>query len=526
MHLGLTGAADAEALTALWNTWPQLTLGHAVPRRDRWARLAPRLGRALAAALPPDPGILAYLAQLDLDLLLLGSEPTPHSVEEDYVSASRSLRLPVAVIAGSAEAVLAQAATGAVPPPPPQAAAIHQPALWALWAWDELAHPAQTETAGDGEVSGGVGHRLAEAYASRIFPSLAGAAAALAPESRPLLKADVAGRLDRRVLANALSAERAMAEAAEGRGMIAVGPWWDDPELEILYWAPFVRWWRRRYQVDKDRIVVISGGGSAAWYDGALGQHLDLRELYDPQALADLLRSRAEELSGRRKRFGITDADRQVLKRLNRRLGFRGLKTLPPWAMAVQFERYWSGEAGPALLADRTRAQPLKMKDKRARQLVPGLPPEFVAVGLPDRLASESGLRMGLKAMIRRAAERTGVVLLAEPACAAWAAQLSGGPIQVLALDPATAKSTVSAAVAASIAHIGPAGWMAYTAAAYGRPAICLGEGSNERELIDMAAAARLFPRAPLLIGLEDIETARAGLELIIAGAAPAEPAH
>jgi hypothetical protein len=524
VHLGLTGDADARTLTTLWNAWPQLSIGHAVPRRDRWARLAGRLDASMARGLPADPGITAYLGQLDLDLLLLGAPAEPRSIEAEYVSACGELGLPAAVIGPTPEAALAQARPGAVAAPRPEPT-LFKPLLWTMWLLDEIGHPAPPDAAADRD-GRSLSRRIEDGYADRIFPGVAQAAASLAPSGRPLVKAELADRLDRSSLANALSAERAVAEAAEGSGMVAIGPWWDDPDLEILYWAPFVRWWRRRYQVDKERLVVVSGGGSGHWYEGALGQRLDLAELYDPQALADLIRGRDQELAGRRKRFGVTDADRQVIKRLNRRLGFRGLKVLAPWVMGVAFERYWSGEAGPALLAGRTRAQGLRMKDKRARQIVPGLPPSFVAVGLPGRLAAEADLRMGLKTLVRRAADRTEVVLLAEPACAEWARGIAGGKVHVIELDPASAKATVSAVSAAATACLGPAGWMAYVAAAYGRPSICLHAGSDERELIDLAAASRLFSPAPLVIGLADLDAAAAALELAVLRAGSAAPAH
>ena len=526
VHLGLTGEVDAAALTALWNAWPGLSIGHAVPRRDRWARLGPKLSPALAAALPPDPGIRAYLAQLDLDLLLLATGAQVHTLEADYLDAARSLRLATAVMGQTPEAALAQAAPGAVAPPAPQAGAVYEPLLWAMWAWDEIANPAEPQPAGGAEDAGGFSRRIGDAYADAIFPALTEFSVSLAPETRPLARAELQARLGKGVLANELAAERAMAEAAEGDAPIAIGPWWGDPDQEILYWAPFVRSWRRRYGVDKERIVVIAGGGSAAWYDGAAGQYLDLAELYDPQALAEMAQARTQELAGRRKRFGVTEADRQLLKRLNRRLGFRGLKTLPPWTMAVMLERYWSGQAGPALLTDRTRPQALKMKDKRARQLVPGLPADFVAVGLPDRLARETELRMGVKAMAWRAAARMDVVLLAEPACADWARGIAGGKVRVLELEPANAKGVASAVMAAATGYIGPSGWMAWAAAAYGKPAVCLSHGPGERELIDMAAASRMFSPAPLAIDLSDLGAMVASLELLLAGATPADAAH
>ena len=164
------------------------------------------------------------------------------------------------------------------------------------------------------------------------------------------------------------------------------------------------------------------------------------------------------------------------------------------------------------------------MKDKRARQLAPGLPADYVAVGLVDRLADEPGMRDAVEAVIRRAGERSGVVLVAEPRCAEWAGRLAGGRIQAMSLEPANAKATASAIMAAARAYLGPSGWMAYAAAAYGKPAICLRGGEDERELIDLAAASRLFSPAPLLIDLADIQATRAGLELIVAGQVQAGP--
>lgn len=530
VHLGLTSEVEPARLTALWEAWPHLSIGHAVPRRDRWRRLAETLGPPLARSLPPDLGILAYLRQLDLDLVLLGEAARAGAIEAEYLRACEHLRLAVAEIGETAETVLVQAGPGAVPAPAPQGLAeLYLPALWAALAFDDLAHPPDSGPAADrGGASGeGLGARLQDAYARRIFPALAASALAMAPTRRPLLKAGLGERLDPGGVANEMSAEQAMIQAAEGRGLVVLGPWWDDADLELLYWIPFLRWWRRHYQVDKERIVVVSSGGARPWYDGLAGQYFDLTELYDPPALADLDRSRREELAQRKKRFGVTDADRQIVKRLDRRLGFRGLKVLPSWTMAVTFERYWSGQAGPALLSARTRPQAHRIKEKRARQLVPGLPAAYVAFGLPDRAMADPEVRTELETMVRRAADRTRVVVLAESGSSDSALRLgaSGGRIQPLLLDPATAKSTASAVLAAATAYLGPAGWMAYAAAAYGRPAICLRSGADERELIDLAAASRLFAPPPVWIGLADIEAA-AALDMVVADRAPIEAAH
>ncbi len=307
---------------------------------------------------------------------------------------------------------------------------------------------------------------------------------------------------------------------------MVLGPWWGDPELELLYWTPFLRWWRRRYQVDKDRIVAVSDGGAGAWYESLLGQYHDLSELFEPALLSELQQRRSEELAARNKRFVVTAADRQIVKRLDRRLGFRGLNVLPPWVMAVAFDRYWKGEAGAALFAGRTRPQPLRIKEKLARRVFPGLPPAYVAFG-----ASE-GQPASLDGVLRRIAERSRVVLLAEAGATAWAHDLvaSNPRIQAIGLEPGSAKGVASTVLAAARAYVGPPGWMACAASALGRPAICLGERPAERpaerQLIDQASAARLFAPSPVFLSLDEAEAVSGALELIVPAPAPGEPAH
>ena len=509
VHLGVLGSPPwPEEAPRLWEN-PNFSIGHAVPRRDGWRGVAAdSLPKALRNGLPPDPGILAYLAQLDLDLLLLGA------VETDYLGAIRRLGIPAAVIATSPEAALAQAAPGAIKAAPPDpTAALWFPILWVLRAWRALTRPSEDEASDGG--GGDLGGRIQEGYARRVYPALADLAASLAPADRPLLKGELTARLDRGVIANEISAEGVMAAAAEGRGPVVLGPWWGEPELELLYWTPFLRWWRRRYQVDKDRLVAVSTGAAAPWYQD-LGQYQDLSELYEPALLADLERSREEELAARRKRFGVTTADRQILKRMDRRLGFRGLNVLPPWVMAVAFERYWSGEDGPALLAGRTRAQGMKIKEKLVRRRFPQLPPTYAAFGA-------TGSMEEMEPLLRGTAAGSPVVILAEPEAAGWADAMavSDSRIQSMVLEAGSAKDVATTVLAGAAAYVGPPGWMAYAAAGLGKRALCLRDAATDRDLIDQAAAARLFSPAPLVLGPDDMMAAMG-----VPGPAPAETVH
>ena len=444
----------------------------------------------MLASLPPDPGMLAYLRQLDLDVLLLDGADAPGSTEADYLIACRALKIPSAAIHAGVDS--ADVPAGGL------TAIAWRPLLWALLAWDVFVRPSDTEPGDEGPRTTRPAAQLEDVYARNVYPALASVTARLAPAKRPLLKQEIGARLDPGELKNQISAEGVMAAAAEGRGPIILGPWWGEPELEILYWIPFLRWWRRRYQVDKDRLVAISNGAAAAWYDC---QHLDLDQLFEADLLAKLGQDRTAELAARNKRFGTTAADRQILKRMDRRLGFRGLNVVPPWTMAVSLEPYWSGVAGPALLTARTRALAFKIKEKHARRLYPDLPAAYVVMGAA-RDEQEPPAEV-----LQRAAETSRLVILHESGEAEWAerAAASNPRIQAIALDPASAKGVASTVLAAAEAYVGPQNWMAHVAAALGRPAICLRDGAGERQLIDQAAAARLFSSPPILLDPQDV---------------------
>ena len=341
----------------------------------------------------------------------------------------------------------------------------------------------------------------------------------MAPARRPLLGGSLKERLERSGLADETSAEGALTAAAESSGMVVLGPWWGDADQELLYWTPFLSWWRRRYRLDKERIVAVSRGEAGAWYEGVGGRYIDLSELYDPDSLAELEQARRQELESRGKRFGGTDADRQVLKRLNRRLGFRGVSAVPPWAMAVMLDRYWAGQAGPAVLAARTRPQPLKIKPKLARKLFPTLPERYLALGLGG-VGADRG--PALERLALRLARNSAVAILAEPEDHAFAQTLAGhdGRLRAIRLEPRTGKAAASAVLAGAGGFIGPQGWMAYAAAALGRPAVALTSEAGPRQPIDRAAAGQLLARPPLWIDLAETELAAVALERLAAGPA------
>jgi hypothetical protein len=75
---------------------------------------------------------------------------------------------------------------------------------------------------------------------------------------------------------NVDSALRLLAE--DPRQEVVFGPWDGEAALELLYWAPFVRWAQAHFSLDPAQVTVVSRGSVAHWYGGACATYLDAGE--------------------------------------------------------------------------------------------------------------------------------------------------------------------------------------------------------------------------------------------------------
>ena len=69
-------------------------------------------------------------------------------------------------------------------------------------------------------------------------------------------------------------------------GPIIVGPFLSEVGFELLYWIPLLRWIKDKWQVDPERLVVVSRGGTALWYEGLSGRYLDVFDFTSPERFA------------------------------------------------------------------------------------------------------------------------------------------------------------------------------------------------------------------------------------------------
>lgn len=158
---------------------------------------------------------------------------------------------------------------------------------------------------------------------------------------------------------------------AAGAGPILVGPWSGEVGFELLYWIPFVHWFQQRYEVDRNRLVVLSRGGVAPWYAHVTTRYVDALSHVTP----DEFRAATEAA---KKQRGITRFDVALLRTVRRSGKVAGrCRLLHPQLMYQLFWQFWK-ENESAKLVDRYTAFEL-LKSRAAGSLPPGLPAQYVA---------------------------------------------------------------------------------------------------------------------------------------------------
>jgi hypothetical protein len=573
VHLAVQGETvkDREgALGRLGAAHMELSVGHAPQRADRFSsflrdlqgRLEPwrdaeededdapqggtLMAQLTAASLPADPDVTAYLEQLDLDLLLLAPRADPWSSRLDYLIACRRLGLGAAVLqAPGASSRLAQLLQLASIPMTPgvggddapllaaieqaaQAAAPRRRAGWALRpALElELARRAFRRFAEDrlgadvrhGALLGLLGRALGsvqDAYARWIFPvALRGLLAAL-PTRRDAYRNLLSEQLDPGEMSRLGWVEDALDEARRGDAPILIGPWTGGVGHEILYWIPMLRWFRKSYNIDKSRIVVISRGGVKDWYTGVLGAYLDMFDLlplkrqdYRDDALRRVSSSEAPPAAGK--------IEKEIYKEAARAIGAERFTTLHPQVMFKLFKRRWSGLAGDTFVTRHTRAQPIGAGTSAAEKRLGPLPADYVAVSLwfGDALPDTPENRELATRFILQLSQACDVFLL-EPCIDPQSSPMAlvGPDPRIHRIDaeirPSEILAVHSGVIAGARAFVTTSGAMAHLGQALGRTVAAVSAadgrlGAGERELGMIAPDPGAGPIYP--VGLDQLD--------------------
>lgn len=201
-------------------------------------------------------------------------------------------------------------------------------------------------------------------------------------------------------------------EAIVSRGRLLVaGPWFSEVGYETLYWVPFLKWVQTAFRLGTDRVVAVSRGGVASWYEGIAGRYVEIWDDLDP---AEFARRNAER--GVTKQYEPSPLDRDILANVARRIGTADFDVIHPGLMYRLFTLYWSGQRAMGFLDAHTRFTRHAAPRLAGAPLADAglLPREYIAVkfyaarSLPDT----PEIRAMLRSMVAALAERMPVVLL------------------------------------------------------------------------------------------------------------------
>lgn len=170
---------------------------------------------------------------------------------------------------------------------------------------------------------------------------------------------------------------RQLGRLAAGDAPIVAGPWLGEVGFELLYWIPFVTWFTERFAVPRERLVIVSRGGTRAWYAHVAERYYDI---FDQITLNDF-RARNERRStelGEQKQIAMTAFDRELLAPVLSAIGGDVTRVLHPSTMFRVFRQYWWGHLDSGWVRRHARFRALDQPP--TDEVVSRLPREYVAV--------------------------------------------------------------------------------------------------------------------------------------------------
>jgi len=146
--------------------------------------------------------------------------------------------------------------------------------------------------------------------------------------------------------------ERDLAGLASGTHTIVVGPWLGEVGFEVLYWIPFLAWFAERFNVDPQRLLIVSRGGTAAWYRSFAARY---REILDHMSPEEFRRRHDERvaINGEQKQTRVLSFEHDLLSTLTTDVQHR--RMLHPSTMFSLFAPYWWGHMDESWVHRRAR---------------------------------------------------------------------------------------------------------------------------------------------------------------------------
>ena len=199
-------------------------------------------------------------------------------------------------------------------------------------------------------------------------------------------------------------------EIQQGTSPVFVGPWVDSIGNELLYWIPFVRWVSATYGLPPERLIVISRGGLADWYDSLAPRYLEASTLFSTSDFEHWTRRTVPQSEQNPKQAVMSPFDSEILGRAARALDLSDYQVLHPSMLFRVLSRLQKdralGQMADVLRHARLDAAALRSIDRVAGSFV------AVSVGFTDALPKNEENRRFLTDLLARASAEHELVVV------------------------------------------------------------------------------------------------------------------
>jgi hypothetical protein len=265
---------------------------------------------------------------------------------------------------------------------------------------------------------------------------------------------------------------QALTRMARSGRPVVLGPWLGEVGFELLYWRPFLEWAVDACGFDRSRLLVVSRGGTAAWYGRVSSRYRDAFDVLAPEELTKAAEERVAAF-GEQKQLRLTAAELALVSSVAAAEGFDRPEVLHPGLMFRLFNPFWWKHADESWVRAHARFETLPPATAPAVEL----PERFTAVKFyfNDAFPSTAENRAAAERIVRELAEQGPVVSLATGLRvddhAAWDEEAQAAQRGVPAPVPSTNLAQQDAIVARASAWVGTYGGFAYLAPSRGVPA-------------------------------------------------------
>ena len=286
--------------------------------------------------------------------------------------------------------------------------------------------------------------------------------------------------------------ERRLDRALEGDGPVVAGPWLSEVGFELLYWVPFLRWAMESRPGLRERLIVLSRGGTASWYEGLAANYVDVFDLVDVERYA------TERAVAKQKQRSESPFERELVKAAGAQLGHESVANLHPSQFYSTFMRLMDIDAGAAIY--RTSSYAPIATPAVEPGLAALLPDDYIAVrfyysfALPDTEANRGFIADAIRAL----AETTNVVLMNPGLRIDDHVDFDAGTARRIhsveqLVTPANNLDIQTQVVSRARAFVGTYGGLSYLPCFMGVPALCFYSRPDRFNGIHLDVAHRIF---------------------------------